>query len=1183
MRTFNTALAAGALLCAPQLALAQTASSAFISEFHYDNAGSDSGEFVEIGGAAGENLDGWTLVLYNGNGGGAYFTQGFTASDVLTGGVLVVGFPSNGIQNGGPDGIALVNPNGDIEFLSYEGVFTASDGPAAGLVSTDIGVSESSATAVGDSLQCGATGSFAAPAPESRGVSNATAGCVPVIPGTPPPPPVAAAITINEFHYDNAGADVGEFVELAGATGASLENWQLVFYNGNGGASYGTVSFTAADVLTRGFFVVDFAGIQNGSPDGIALISPNGQVAEFISYEGSFTAADGPAAGVASTDVGVSEPSNTPIGDSLQRFRGAFRVGTETRGRSNVRVNEFHYDNAGTDTGEFVEIAGPAGGSLEGFSLVLYNGSNGQPYSTTTFGAADILAADPAGASRDGFVVVNFPSNGIQNGAPDAIALIDDAGAVVEFLSYEGIVAASAGPASGLTSTDIGASESSSTPVGSSLQLLASGWSALPQTPNATNQAAVAVARTIMEIQGAGHTSPESGNLVETTGVVTQTGIFDAIGASDEQGFYLQDPTGDGNLATSDAVFVVSSEAVVVGDAVTVQGTVTETGFPTELTYTRIQSTSVSVTSSGNPLPAPIVLGAGGRVLPTENINDDAFASFDPATDGVDFFESLEGMRVRVPNPLAITGTSRFNEIFVVTDGGVGATGLSARKTLNISPDDFNPEKIQIDTGRETFDPMFVPLPDVDTGATFADIVGTVGYDFGNFQVQPDTVSVLTPASILPQVSNLTGDAGSLLVASYNVLNLETNDADGDTDVANGRFDAIADQILNSLQAPDVVGLQEVQDNSGSVDDGVTAADLTLQALVDAIVAAGGPTYAFIDNTFIGNNTSGGQPGGNIRTAFLYNPDRVSLVPGSVQTVANLAAFAGARLPLIASFEFEGEEVTVVVNHFSSKGGSSAIFGTNQPFEARQEDLVVNGSLDERLAQSAEVRNFIDSFQTANPQGNLVVLGDLNEFEFVSPVSVNLAGALENLTLRLPEDERYTFVFQGNSQSLDHILVSQGLGAIATFEAVHVNAEFAETAGRASDHDPLVVRFEFTPPAPTCAGRTATIYVDGHGVVVGGPQNGQRYRGFLFGTLGSDVIVGTNRSDFISGFTGSDVICGLRGRDTLVGGFGNDLLFGDQGRDTLLGGFGHDLLDGGTGRDRCVGGFGRDRKVSCER
>ncbi|MEL7305821.1 MAG: endonuclease/exonuclease/phosphatase family protein [Myxococcota bacterium] len=846
-----------------------------------------------------------------------------------------------------------------------------------------------------------------------------------------------------------------------------------------------------------------------------------------------------------------------------------------------VNINELHYDNDGTDVGEFIELAGNPCDSLSGWQLILYNGTASQrsPYDTIVFETTDVL-------SNDGLFVIEFPSNGIQNGSPDGLALVDPSGDVIEFLSYEGSFEAASGPAAGLTSTDIGVAESASTPVGLSLQLIGGVWAGpIGETRGAINEDTTGIEfRTIMAIQGADQSSPEAGNVVETSGIVTAVGEFDAVGGSDEQGFYIQDATGDADIATSDAIFVVSGASATLGDAVTVQGLVEESGFPREATYTRIQASSVTVDSSGNDLPAPVLLGAGGRVPPSENIDDDALTAFEPETDGLDFFESLEAMRVTVQSPRVVNGTSRFGEIFVVVDGGASATGISNRQTLNISPDDFNPEKIQIDPGRESSDPQNTPLPLVDVGATLADVTGVVGYDFGNFQVQPDVqsgpVEVVTPATITPATSTLSGSDSALLVATYNVLNLDPNDDDGDTDLANDRFTAIADQIINNLNSPDIIGLQEVQDNTGSLDNGVVAADLTLQTLVDSIVDAGGPSYTFIDNTFIVNNNSGGQPGANIRTAFLYNTERVSLVPGSVRTVDNVSAFTGARLPIIATFDFEGEAVTVVNNHFSSKGGSAPIFGTEQPFEARQEDVAVNGSLDERLAQSAEVRNFVDGVLGADPEAKLVVLGDLNEFEFVSPVSVNLGEVLNNLTFRLAEDERYTFIFQGNSQSLDHILVSDSLVSLSEFEVVHANVEFAETASRASDHDPAVVQISFD-LTPTCEGEAATVFVS-NGRVVGGPLEGQPYNGVLVGTVGSDVIVGTDGKDLIAGGLGADLICAEAGRDLLIGGTGADRLFGGGGDDRLLGGRGRDQLDGGAGNDHCRGGLGRDDIVGCE-
>ncbi|MEJ2708113.1 MAG: hypothetical protein P8074_10915, partial [Anaerolineales bacterium] len=137
-----------------------------------------------------------------------------------------------------------------------------------------------------------------------------------------------------------------------------------------------------------------------------------------------------------------------------------------------VFINEIHYDNASTDTGEAVEIAGPAGTDLSGWQLVLYNGSSSvlAPYNTQ-----DLSGIIPDQQAGYGTVVISYPTNGIQNGSPDGLALVDDTGTVLQFLSYEGSFTAVAGPAAGLTSTDMGVQESYSTPAGDSLQLAGAG------------------------------------------------------------------------------------------------------------------------------------------------------------------------------------------------------------------------------------------------------------------------------------------------------------------------------------------------------------------------------------------------------------------------------------------------------------------------------------------------------------------------------------------------------------------------------------------------------------------------------------------------------------------------------------------------------------------------------------
>lgn len=568
---------------------------------------------------------------------------------------------------------------------------------------------------------------------------------------------------------------------------------------------------------------------------------------------------------------------------------------------------------------------------------------------------------------------------------------------------------------------------------------------------------------TIMAIQGEQHRSPLEGMMVSTTGVVT---------AIDRNGFYLQDLQGDANPATSDALFVFTGGApsVNVGDSLALSGAVSEFApggaSSRNLSTTQLSSPKdILVLNTGVALPEAVQLGAAGRVPPSEVIDDDAFDSFDVDTDGIDFFESLEAMRVGVSSPLAIAPSNRFGEIFTVVDGGSAATGISERGTLNISPDDFNPEKVQIDENQNIL-PGF-EFPDVNTGDTLSQITGVIGYDFGNFQIFPTETFTVAPAGLTGESSILSGSDAVLSIASYNMLNLDANDDDGDTDVASGRFLALANHIVSALNSPDILSLQEIQDNDGSEDSGETSAALTLQTLVDAIVEAGGPIYEFLDTEGLQDKSVGGQPGGNIRVAFLYNADRVEGPDSAIALVDPAAqsgsAFDGSRISLSADFLFNDEVVTVIGNHLSSKGGSAPIFGLAQPFDALQEDASVNGSLDERQAQASAVRDFVNGLLNMNVSANIVVLGDMNEFEFISPIKTLLGAeaSLSNLTDSLGDNERYSFVFQGNSQQLDHALVSENLVDGAQFDIVHLNSEFAETPERASDHDPLLLILSF--------------------------------------------------------------------------------------------------------------------------
>ncbi|MFK7886404.1 MAG: hypothetical protein AB8G16_06005 [Gammaproteobacteria bacterium] len=133
--------------------------------------------------------------------------------------------------------------------------------------------------------------------------------------------PATHALFINEIHYDNLGSDVGEGIELAGAAGTDLAGFSLVFYNGGNGQVYRTVNLKGmlanqSNGVGTQFFSI--SGLQNGGPDGVALVDAASSVVQFLSYEGVFTAADGAAAGLASSDIGIAQDGSDAIGQSLQ-------------------------------------------------------------------------------------------------------------------------------------------------------------------------------------------------------------------------------------------------------------------------------------------------------------------------------------------------------------------------------------------------------------------------------------------------------------------------------------------------------------------------------------------------------------------------------------------------------------------------------------------------------------------------------------------------------------------------------------------------------------------------------------------------------------------------------------------------------------------------------------------------
>ena len=667
----------------------------------------------------------------------------------------------------------------------------------------------------------------------------------------------------------------------------------------------------------------------------------------------------------------------------------------------------------------------------------------------------------------------------------------------------------------------------------------------------------------IYNIQGAAQTSPLTGQTVtRVPGIVT---------AVRSNGFYLQDPNSDGNEATSEGIFVFtrSAPSVSVGNSVLVSGTVAEFtpgGTSTSnLSTTQITSTNIQLTTNLGSI-SPTIIDAGGRTPPTQVIDNDSFSTFDPAQDGIDFYESLEGMLVQVNNAVVVGPTNDFGEIPVLADNGANAGPRTARGGIVIQPGDFNPERIIID------DAIVASEPTVNVGDTFnGAIAGVIDYSFGNFKLL-NTAPLPTPTSggLAREVTALIGSANQLTMASFNVENLDPGDG-------SSKFGRLASAIVNNLRSPDIISLEEVQDNNGPTNDSVVDADQTYQTLINAIAAAGGPTYEFRQINPV-DDTNGGEPGGNIRVGFLFNPGRVDFVerPGGTSTTSTTVnssafgpelsaspgliqptdpAFNSSRKPLVGEFLFNGNTVFAIGNHFNSKGGDEPLFGSSQPPALNSEA--------QRLQQAEIVNNFVESILAVDPNANVAVLGDLNDFQFSQPIATLKGDDLNNLIDTLPLSEQYTYVFEGNSQVLDHILVSDNLyNATPVLDVVHINSEFAD---QVSDHDPLVSRFNLAVPNGVIWGTTGSD-------TLSGGNNADT----IYGRGGNDSLNGGNGNDLLDGGSGNDILNGGNGNDLLDGGNGNDRLDGGNGNDILLGQVGNDILGGGNGNDRLDGGFGND-------
>ena len=588
-------------------------------------------------------------------------------------------------------------------------------------------------------------------------------------------------------------------------------------------------------------------------------------------------------------------------------------------------------------------------------------------------------------------------------------------------------------------------------------------------TTSAAQVTAPKEVKNIGEVQGESHESPLVGKEVVINNVV--------VTKTDKTGFYVQDKVSDNNPRTSDAVYVASAEKVESGDLLKVQGTVKE-GYMEEysvrpgqtfkkpagsLTVTQIiNATITKLGKTGLPKALNI-----SEKMP-KDIVDNTPTKYNPETEALDYWESLEGMRVEVTKP-KVTGPQYKGDIYVLP-GDYKGQKLNNIGGVNLRPGVQNTEVLPVTVGNK----FVAKAKDYFN----ENITGVVTYKNKTYKIDPIDPNalkgLLQDGGLTREVSKIYPSEDKLTIASYNIENFSANN-NGHDETPEEKVDKIANSFIKEVHSPDIITLIEVQDSNGGVNDGTVDGVKSGEKLAQRIKSLGGPDYKYTEIAPV-DGKDGGKPGANIRVAYLYNPKRVTLIgkeKGGSEEAARFVNghleknparidptsvhFEKVRKSLAAEFEFKGERIVVIANHLKSKLGDDAIYGSNQPS--------VENTKAKRIEEAKILNAFIKEGLRQNPNLKFVLTGDFNDFEFSDSVKTIVGNELVNLMAEHEQGDRYSYFYRGSNQSLDNILISKNIKDKVVFSPVHINASFMEEHGRASDHDPVVVQIDFSKPA----------------------------------------------------------------------------------------------------------------------
>lgn len=767
---------------------------------------------------------------------------------------------------------------------------------------------------------------------------------------------------------------------------------------------------------------------------------------------------------------------------------GALLAGFGLEALAQVSISEIHYDNSGADTGEAIEIAGPLGTDVTGWSLVLYNGSSssGKPYKTHTFAGTLQSSGDCDG---EGYAVAEIA--GIQNGSPDGVALVDDSGALVEFISYEGSFVGVTGVADGVMSTDIGVAESGSTPAGFSLSRTGTSWSGPAEShfgscANPGSEEPAPLVK-IHEVQGAGDS-------IAITTPVQIEGIVVGDYQRDDQlrAFFVQeeDADADANPATSEGIYVYCGNRcdvdVSVGDLVQVTGTPKEYFGMSQLNISR--SSDVTLLSTGQALPTPVTMTLPVPVTAT-NLAD-AKAEIDA------YYEAREGMLVHWQKPLTVVAhynLGRYGTLQLADQRLYQFTHLNppSAEGFEAHQIDTAARTLMLDDGSSAQNPAIAPHPMPGlTGANYlragdaiAGLTGPLHYSFSNWTVQPVpeqfsyTLLANNPRTEAPQVWR-----DSLSVASFNLLNYFTTldlgpdvcgpdanmgcrGADNADELARQQAKLVA--ALCEMDA-DIVGLIELENpNLGS------SAPTPLDTLVSAVNDSCGG-YAAIHTGTLGTDAA--------TVGIMYKPAS-ALVVGehavldTPDYVDPMNTGRGKHRPMLAqSFRDlrTGKEFTLAMAHLKAKSSSC---GEGDDDVARGQGTC-NGT---RTAAVKVALEWLKGRPTGTVSPHLLVMGDLNAYRYEDPIAAFRSAGITDLNRRFG-DEGYSYTYDGQLGYLDHALGSRSIQPfVRRVHHWHINADelplfdyngeykpdnyldslYGAHAYRASDHDPVIVELYF--------------------------------------------------------------------------------------------------------------------------